>query len=120
MDTLRDGLLQLCIELLSLDGQIAVVRPDPLPGFQDLAATRLKKHCIVIEIGRILNEHKYPVAKNVIQELQEVNLREDPYAWSHYSFIVSTVSTSNDKTPLNDSNNIKRCNFNPYCYKFLH
>lgn len=64
MDTLRDGLLQLCIELLSLDGQIAVVRTDPLPGFQDLVATLLKKtHRIVIEIGRILNKNKYPVAK---------------------------------------------------------
>lgn len=51
-DTLHDGLLQLWIELLSLDGQIAVVRTDPLPGVQDLVATLLKKHRIVIEISR--------------------------------------------------------------------
>lgn len=68
-DTLHDGLLQLSIELLSLDGQIAVVRTDPLPGFQDLVATLLKKtsHC---------NWKQVLCCK--IQELQEENLCDDP------------------------------------------
>lgn len=78
-DSLRDGLLRLCIELRPLDGPNAVVRTDPAPGFQSLVDDPLlRKHRIMIEIGRIKNKNKNPVAERAIQELQEEILRQDP------------------------------------------
>ena len=51
-DTLRDGLLSLCVGLRPLDGPPVVVRTDSALGFQALCNdTLLKKHRIIVEIG---------------------------------------------------------------------
>ena len=78
-DTLRDALIQLCIEFCPLDGPPAVIRTDPAPGFTRLANDELlKRHNLCIEIGRVKNINKNPVAEKAVQELEEELLRLDP------------------------------------------
>lgn len=78
-ETLREGLLILCLELLPLDGPFAVIRTDPAPGFTALVNNKLlAKHRISIDIGRIKNINKNPVAERAIQELETEILRYDP------------------------------------------
>lgn len=79
METLRDSIIRLCIELCPLDGPDAVVRVDPAPGLQALVNDPLlKKHRITVEIGRIKNKNKNPVAEKANQELEVELLKQDP------------------------------------------
>ena len=78
-DTLRYTLLMLCVALRPLDGPPAVVRTDPATGFQELSNDEvLKQHRIAVEIGRVKNVNKNPVAERAIQELEDEILRMDP------------------------------------------
>ena len=78
-DTLRETLLMLCVALRPLDGPPAVVRTDPAPGFQALSNDEvLKQHRIAVEIGRVKNVNKNPVAERAIQELEDEILRMGP------------------------------------------
>ena len=78
-DTLRDALIRLCIEMHPLDEPSAVIRTDPAPGFTRLSNDELlKKHRISIEIGRIKNINKNPIAEKAIRELRDELLRHDP------------------------------------------
>ena len=78
-DTLRDALIRLCIELRPLDGPPAVIRTDPAPGFTRLVRDDfLKQHHMSIEVGRIKNPNKNPVAEKAVRELEEELLRLDP------------------------------------------
>lgn len=71
-DTLRDALLQLCIGLIPVQGPAAVIRADGAPAFQALARDqKLLTYNILIEIGRIKNINKNPVAERAVQELEE-------------------------------------------------
>lgn len=77
--TLRDALITLCIELRPLDGPPAVIRTDPAPGFQSLVTNELlQQHRLSIEIGRIKNVNKNPVAEKAVRELADELLRQDP------------------------------------------
>ena len=77
--TLRDALVRLCIEMRPLDGPPAVIRTDPAPGFTALANDDLlKKYKLTIEIGRVKNRNKNPVADRAIQEVEDELLRLDP------------------------------------------
>ena len=78
-DTLRDVLIRLCIDLRPLDGPIAVIHTDPAPGFKSLVDDkRLRHHRMSIELGRIKNPNKNPVAEKAIRELIDELLRQDP------------------------------------------
>ena len=78
-ETLRDALARLVIDLHPLDGPIALVRVDPAPGFIALKDdTVLKQLRINIEIGRVKNVNKNPVAERAIQELEVELLRREP------------------------------------------
>ena len=56
--TLRDHLIQLCAELIPLDGPLAVIRTDAAPGFVALTNDELlAKHRIAIEIGNRKNHN---------------------------------------------------------------
>ena len=78
-DTLRDALIRLCIEMRPLDGPSAVIRTDPAPGFTRLSNDELlQRHRICIEIGRIKNPNKNPIAEKAVRELQDELLRHDP------------------------------------------
>jgi hypothetical protein len=77
-DSLREALIRLCIELRPMDGPVAVVRTDP-PGFVALTEDDLlKRHRISIEVGRVKNTNKNPVAERAVQELEDELLRQVP------------------------------------------
>ena len=74
--TLRDALVFLLVELCPLDGPPCVVRTDAATGFQALVGDQLlRKHNITIELGRIKNSNKNPVAEKAVEELH-VELRK--------------------------------------------
>ena len=78
-DSLRAGLLRLCLELRPLSGPHAVVRVDPAPGFASLVHDdELRRHHILVETGRIKNVNKNPVAEKCIAELSDELLRICP------------------------------------------
>jgi len=53
-ESLRDGLICLCVAMCPLDGPPAVIRTDPAPGFTSLVEDELlQQHRINIEIGRV-------------------------------------------------------------------
>ena len=78
-DTLRDSLIQLCIGLRPLDGPHAVIRTDPAPGFAALVNdTLLNKYRLTIELGRVKNINKNPVAEKAIREREGEILHQQP------------------------------------------
>jgi hypothetical protein len=78
-EDLRDALVSLCVELRPLDGPAAVIRTDPAPGFRALVEDEiLHKQHIHIEVGRVKNVNKNPVADKAIQELEHEILRQHP------------------------------------------
>ena len=78
-DTLRDALLRLCMELHPLDGPCAIVRVDPAPGFMAIREDKLLEHFrIRLDIGRVKNPNKNPVAEKAISELEDELLKQDP------------------------------------------
>ena len=78
-ETLREALLRLVMELHPLDGPPAVIRVDPAPGFIALRDDEtLGKFRIVLEIGRVKNKNKNPVAEKAIAELEDELLRQEP------------------------------------------
>lgn len=78
-NTLRDGLAQLLVDVHPLDGPNTVVRVDPAPGFVALRNDDTLDHLnISIEIGRVKNVNKNPVAEKAIAELEDELLRQEP------------------------------------------
>ena len=124
--TLRDGLIQLCIQLRPMDGPPAVIRTDPAPGFKALVDDKLlHQHRITLELGRAKNPNKNPVAEKAILELEGELLRQDPLggAVTQLTLSVATASLNsrvqglssremwtqrdqftNDQIPLEDNN----------------
>lgn len=77
--TLRDALVRLCVGMCPLDGPKCVIRVDPAPGFSSLVNDPLlSQNRLSIEIGRIKNINKNPVAEKAIQELELEILKIDP------------------------------------------
>jgi hypothetical protein len=76
VNTLRDALLLLCMELHLLDGPRSAVPVDPAPGFMTLRSDTLLDHyCINLEIGRVKNPNKNPVTVKAIGEIQDELLK---------------------------------------------
>ena len=77
--TLRDNLARLCVGLRSLSGPPVTVRVDPAPGFVSLKDDGILQQLgISIEIGRIKNINKNPVAEKAIAELEGELIRQVP------------------------------------------
>ena len=67
----------MCVELVPLNGPLAVVCTDPAPGFTALVDDKLLRyHRIAIEIGRVKNKNL--VTEKAIRELEDELLRKDP------------------------------------------
>jgi hypothetical protein len=78
-DTLREAILRLALELRPLDGPPAVIRVDSAPRCIGLREDdTLTKYRITIEVGRVKNKNKYPVAGKAFGELEEELLRQEP------------------------------------------
>ena len=77
--TLRNALLQICVDMCPLSGPSSVIRCDPAPGFTALANDDvLLQQGITLDIGRIKNTNKNPIAEKAVQELEDELLRCDP------------------------------------------
>lgn len=75
---LRDAIIQLLAEVHPLDGPFVVIRTDPAPGFLTLVGDQfLARHRLSIELGRVKNPNKNPVAERAIQELEDEALRSN-------------------------------------------
>ena len=78
-DTLRDALARLVVGLHPLDRPKAVIRVDPAPCFVSLRNTNARQHLgVSVEVGRVKNANKNPVAEKAVQELEEELLRQEP------------------------------------------
>ena len=78
-ESLRCALACLCMELRPIDGPKAVIRVDPAPGFMALVDDKtLAALHIQLEIGRVKNINKNPVAERAIEELECEILKQEP------------------------------------------
>ena len=78
-DTLRDALTQLFVGVHPLDGPRAIIRVDPSRGFQSMANNDSLNHLnVTIEVGRVKNKNKNPVAEKAVRELEEDLIKQEP------------------------------------------
>ena len=78
-DTLRDALTQLIVGVHPLDGPRAVIRVDPSPSFQSMANNDSLNHLnVTIEVGRVKNKNKNPVAEKAVRELEKELIKQEP------------------------------------------
>ena len=75
-DDVRSALIMMIKDIVPLEGPYVVVRADNAPGFATLVEDQyLKDHRIHIDLGRVKNANKNPVAEKAIQELEHEILR---------------------------------------------
>ena len=78
-DTLRHALASVVICLHPLDGPRAIVSVDPAPGFASMGNNDSLKHLnVTIEVARVKNKDKNPVAEKATRELEEELIRQEP------------------------------------------
>ena len=93
-ETLRDSLIRLCVANRPIDGPKAVVRVDPAPGFIALKEDKfLSEHNIILDIGRVKNSNKNPVAERGVEELETELLKQAPAGGpvSHLTLATATA-----------------------------
>ena len=96
-EDLRNALIVLCSQLRSLHDGGATVRVDPAPGFCALATDPiLLSHGITLEIGRVKNPNKNPVAERAIEELglELLNLSSEGGPVSDVTLALATANTN--------------------------
>ena len=96
-EDLRNGLIVLCSRLRSLHDGGVTVRVDPAPGFCALATDPiLLSHGITLEIGRVKNPNKNPVAERAIEELglELLNLSPEGGPVSDVTLALATANTN--------------------------
>ena len=71
--------MQLIVGVHPFDGPRAVIRVDPSPGFQSMANNDSLNHLnVTIEVGRVKNKNKNPVAEKGVLELEEEPIKQEP------------------------------------------
>ena len=96
-DDLRNAIIVLCSQLRSLQDGGTTVRVDPAPGFCSLANDPiLLSHGITLEIGRVKNPNKNPVAERAIEELglELLNLSPEGGPVSDVTLALATANTN--------------------------
>ena len=96
-EDLRNALIVLCSQLRSLHDGGVTVRVDPAPGFCALASDPiLLSHGITLEIGRVKNPNKNPVAERAIEELglELLNLSPEGGPVSDITLALATANTN--------------------------
>ena len=77
-----------------------MIRVDPAPGFQALKEdVLLRRNHITIEIGRVKNVNKNPVAEKAVQELETEILRQEPRG-EHLSPCTLAIATARLNTRI--------------------
>ncbi|XP_068752665.1 uncharacterized protein [Montipora capricornis] len=99
-ESIRSGLLRLCLELRPLSGPPSVIRVDPAPGFASLGDDEiLKQYGFAVEVGRVKNPNKNPVAEKCVAELGDELLRVCPEGGT-ISPLSLAVATANLNTRI--------------------
>ena len=96
-EDLRNAIIVICSQLRSLHDGGATVRVDPAPGFCSLASDPiLLSHGITLEIGRVKNPNKNPVAERAIEELglELLNLSPEGGPVSDVTLALATANTN--------------------------
>ena len=96
-EDLHNAIIVLCSQLRSLRDGGATVRVDPAPGFCSLASDQiLLSHGITLEIGRVKNPNKNPVAERAIEELglELLNLSPEGGPVSDVTLALATANTN--------------------------
>lgn len=92
--SLKDGLVRLIVDLKTLGGPPSVVRVDPSPGFSSLSNDpEMSELGISLEMGRIKNVNKNPVAEKAIEELGDELLRIDQCGGPYSAFSLSLATS---------------------------
>ena len=89
-DALRDCLAHLCMELRPLEGPPSIIRVDPAPGFVALVNDPMTQR---LEIGRIKNPNKNPIADKAESEVEDELLRQEP-GGGPVSLLIQAIATS--------------------------
>lgn len=95
-DSLKSAIVETTADLKSASG--CVIRADGAVAFQSLSKdSSLAKHGITIEIGRLKNRNKNPIAEKAIQEL-ELELKKQhpeggPVSTSQLATVVATLNS---------------------------
>ena len=100
-DTLRQALMSLILDIAPSSG--ATIRVDGATAFQALAkesnteGTVLHQHNIIIEVGRLINENKNPVAENGVKEVLKEILRrtnsKGPISPTDLSVVIKNINS---------------------------
>ena len=99
-ESIHSGLLRLCLELRPLAAPPSVIRVDPAPGFASLSnEATLQQYGFVVEVGRVKNPNKYPVAEKCIAELGDELLRICPQG-GPISQLTLSLATANLNTRI--------------------
>ena len=107
-ESIRSGLLRLCLELSPLSGPLSVISVDPAPGFASLCSDEiLRKYGVAVEVGRVKNSNKNPVAEKCVAELGDELLRICPNGGTITPLSLA-VATDNLNTRIRNA----RCGFN--------
>ena len=96
-EDLHNALIVLCSQLHSLHDGGTTVQVDPAPGFFSLATDPiLLSHRITLEIGRVKNCNKNPVAERAIEELglEFLNLSREGGPVSDITLALATENTN--------------------------
>ena len=100
--SIRSSLLQLCLELHPLPGPPSIIMVDPAPGFASLSGDEiLRQYGFAVEVGRVKNPNKNPVAEKCVAELGDELLRVCPEGTSISSLSLA-VATANLNTHIHN------------------
>ena len=76
-ESLEEAIVEAVIDIMPITG--CTVRVDPSPAFQSLAQSTqdsiLSRHNITLDIGRVHNKNKNPIAENCIKEFRKEKVR---------------------------------------------
>ena len=99
-EDLRNAILIIASETCSLEGREIIIRVDPAPGFTKLLTDKvLKQHNITLDIGRVKNINKNPVAERAIEELGAEVLNISPHG-DPVSKLTLALATANLNTRI--------------------
>ena len=94
-EDLRLALVTLIHDIIPMEGPHAIVRTDNAPGFQSLVNDKfLDDHRIHVDLGRVKNKNRNPVAEKAIQELEHEILRVTNTPGPVTPLILSKVTSS--------------------------
>ena len=85
--------MRLCIPIRPIDGPQAVIRVDPAPGFLALKDDALLgEHNISLDLGRVKNINKNPVAERGVEELELELLKQNPSGGQVSELMLATAT----------------------------